>query len=129
MTDIPLGCFAIWQVEYPDNRGVQYWWDYDEQTTNALERLRTTSFGSSLRFSLAFPNGRTSEYQADPAIMRVTNQDTQFTRNIRRVLVQIAGFDVDEEPLVLNSLPPLGFTLVPYWQVAFDDYGVELSLP
>ncbi len=82
----PSGTQAAWQVEYPDDQGVNYWWDYDESVVKGLENARKND--ELLRFVWAWPNGKVSEYEADPKRGLVANVGTEHGRKLRRLFVQ-----------------------------------------
>ncbi len=119
----PSGTQAAWQVEYPDDQGVNYWWDYDESVVKGLENARKND--ELLRFVWAWPNGKVSEYEADPKRGLVANVGTEHGRKLRRLFVQCspsADAEMQEQEDQPGAEP--GEEKV-RWQVAYERRGVE----
>ena len=99
---------VVWQVEYAENR-MSYWWDYNESVSEGLEGAREKD--NILRFSWAWPDGRLSDYKADPTHGFVTYLHTNHKMRLRRIFVQ-------EPPSNWHCM--LGVR----WQVAYEHRGV-----
>ena len=131
--DCPSGFQAKWQAEYPNRKGVQYWWDYDERVNKSLEGARGND--EILRFVWAWPGGNCSEYEADPKRLVVANVGTKFARRLRRIFVQ-ASPSVDCDMGDENTPSEPEFQIVQWepdflsdekvtWQVAYEFNRVE----
>ena len=128
MAFCPLGFQVVWQVMYPDDTGVDYWRDYNENVSKGLEDARAD--GEILRFVWAWPNGSTSKYEADPKRLLVVNVGTEHARVLRRVLVHVQSspsadaemVNTDDMDEPLQEVPADCGNCTVVWQVAYGQY-------
>jgi len=107
---------ALWQVQYPDHYGYEYWWDYNApEIVAGLEQARQST--GLHRFAWHWSDGNSSMYEADlrSGLVGRVGQDTM--RELRRAFVHLPL------PSDTDTREDIELTVNIRWQVACWRYG------
>ena len=75
-----------WQICYPDWKGYCLWWDLDTHNNQHIEAAYQMDY-EDFEYEYDWGSGEKSKYKMSFDAMTVLNQDTNYKRKVRRVIV------------------------------------------